>query len=230
MDLSSLGAKGTLVIIMVIIAMSLWAWYDSEFEAEMVFDISAIKGRMHIHRLLTSGFIHADFFHLLFNVISFHSFAQDIETNLGLRALILIFIGGILLGNLLSLAWNFRQREYIALGASGGVTSVIFANILLDPGESSIFMFMLPMPVPSSVYAVAYILISYYALKRAKDNIGHDAHLGGAAFGIIAAIFVDFQTVRNHPIVLLFLALPLLGILIYELKLIRKIKNVLSKP
>ncbi|MFX8848598.1 rhomboid family intramembrane serine protease, partial [Acinetobacter baumannii] len=86
-----------------------------------------------------------------------------------------------------------------ALGASGGVTAIVFANILLDPGKSSIYMFMMPFPIPSPVYAVIYILVSYYALKRNQGNIGHDAHLGGALAGIVAAIFIDTRTLSNHP-------------------------------
>lgn len=229
MDLSSLGAKGTLVTILVILAITLWAWYDEEFQNDLIFDIGAIRQKFQYYRLLSSGFIHADFFHLLFNLISFHSFAQYIERGFGLKALLIIFLGGIIVGDLVSLAWNFRNQSYRALGASGGVTAIVFANILLDPGESYIYMFMLPMPIPSSAYAVIYVLVSYYALKRNMGNVGHDAHLGGALAGIIAAVAIDVKTVKNHPYTLLLLAAPLVLIVLYELNVFNKIRRWLAK-
>ena len=219
MDISSFGTKGALAVVVVIGLCSLWAWMDANFQKDFLFDLQAVKHLRQYYRFLTSGLIHADVFHLLFNLVSFHSFAQEIERHHGPIVLLAIFVAAILGGSLLSFLWHYKDLQHYALGASGGVSGVIYANILLSPGESYISMFMMPMPVPASVYAVLYILISYYALKKNADNIGHDAHIGGALVGVIAAIIAQPKVVVFHPMLLGFLLLPVLGIILYELRL-----------
>jgi len=219
MDISSLGTKGALAVVVAVTLCSIWAWMDEDFHRDFLFDLQAVKHLRQYYRFLTSGLIHADVFHLLFNMFSFHSFAQDIEHHYGPVILLVIFIVSILGGSLLSYVWHYKDLQHSALGASGGVSGIIYANILLSPGESYISMFMIPVPIPASVYAVLYILISYYALKKKSDNIGHDAHIGGALVGVIAAIIAQPKVVMHHPILLGFLLLPVAGIILYELRL-----------
>ena len=103
----------------------------------------------------------------------------------GPRTLLLIYFSSILGGSLLSL-FIHRHHDYRALGASGGVCGVIFASIFLLPG-SSITMFPLPIGIPAYLYAVLFLVGSCIAHRRRSDNIGHDAHLGGAIIGLLVA-------------------------------------------
>ncbi len=136
-------------------------------------------------RLFTSGLIHADWMHFLFNAYSFYNFGQNIELIYGAKTLLLIYLSSILGGSLLSLLIH-RHHEYKARGASGGVCGVIFASIFLLPG-SSIMMFPLPIGIPAYLYAIGFLVFSYISHRRQKDNIGHDAHLGGAIIGLLVA-------------------------------------------
>ena len=147
--------------------------------------MEAILVRKQFYRMITSGFIHADWQHFAFNAFSFFSFARAIEVNYGAGALLLIYLSAIIGGSILSLIIH-RRHEYLALGASGGVCGVIFASIFLLPG-SSVTLFPLPFGVPAYLYAGIFLVGSFIAHRRQKDNIGHDAHLGGAIVGLLAS-------------------------------------------
>ncbi|MBN1818612.1 MAG: rhomboid family intramembrane serine protease [Sedimentisphaerales bacterium] len=148
-------------------------------------------------RLVTSGFFHLDWMHLLFNMYSLYAFGRYIEEIYGFKDFLLIYFSGILGGNLLSL-YLHRHHEYRALGASGGVCGVIYASIFLLPG-GSIILFMLPVPIPSWVYAIAFLLFSFYGMRKQSDDIGHDAHLGGAIVGLLVATALHPSIIKASP-------------------------------
>lgn len=135
--------------------------------------------------MVTSGLIHADWMHFGFNAFSFYSFARNIEAGYGAAAMLAVYLASIAGGSLLSLIIH-RNHDYRALGASGGVCGIIFASIFLLPG-SSIAMFPLPIGVPAWLYAILFIIGSFLAHRKRADNIGHDAHLGGAIVGLYVA-------------------------------------------
>jgi membrane associated rhomboid family serine protease len=158
-----------------------------------LFEPSAILRRGQYERLVTSGFLHANWAHLIVNMFSLYSFGGAIEELFGASTLLAIYFASILGGNLLSLMLH-RGGEYRALGASGGVCGVIFASIFLVPG-SSVYMFPVPFPIPSPVFAVLFIAISFFGIRSRRGNIGHDAHLGGAVIGLVV-------TTLLHPAIL----------------------------
>lgn len=181
-----------------------------------------LRGKQY-ERLFTAGLIHADWLHFGFNAFSFYSFGENIERVYGWATLLLIYLSAILGGSLLSLIIH-RHEDYRALGASGGVCGVIFASIFLLPG-GSIMIFPIPVGIPTVVYAVLFLVGSYWAHRRQVGNIGHDAHLGGAIIGLLVATALYpklilaspglFATVLGLSLVILFLLirdpLPLFG-------------------
>ncbi len=143
-----------------------------------------IRGRQY-ERMFSTGLIHADWLHFGFNAFSFYSFGENIERVYGWATLLVIYISAILGGSMLSLIIHLKEN-YRALGASGGVCGVIFASIFLLPG-GSIMMFPIPVGIPTVVYAVLFLVGSFWAHRQRADNIGHDAHLGGAIIGLLVA-------------------------------------------
>jgi membrane associated rhomboid family serine protease len=141
--------------------------------------------------LITSGFIHGDATHLLFNSLTLFFFGPDLEQRIGsTRFLALYFIGLVLS----SLGTVYKQRDnpdYAALGASGAILAVLFAYIVYFPTRTLYLYFALP--VPAVLFAFGYMIYSWWASKHRRDNINHDAHLDGALTGLIFVGLTDFQ-------------------------------------
>jgi len=134
-------------------------------------------------RLVTSGFVHADVGHLLFNAITFYSFAFSLERYIGTMMFLTLYFSGLLFGNL---GTYFRHRtdpKYSCLGASGAILAVMFASIVYFPSQSLI-TFLLPVPIPAPLFALGYLAFTVYSARQARDKINHDAHLGGALTGL----------------------------------------------
>lgn len=161
------------------------AFRRRELQERLMFKTDEILRGKQYERMFTSGLIHADWIHFGFNAFSFYSFGENIERAYGWATLLVIYLSAILGGSLLSLIIH-RKEDYRALGASGGVCGVIFASIFLLPG-GSIMIFPIPIGIPTVVYAVLFLVGSYWAHRRRADNIGHDAHLGGAIIGLLVA-------------------------------------------
>jgi len=175
----------TILILIVTGVATLIAFRRPDLKERWIFDPGGILLHRQYARMLTGGFIHADWTHFIFNAFSFFSFARNIELVYGAKTLLVVYFSSILGGSLLSLVIH-RHHEYRALGASGGVCGIIFASIFLLPGNS-IMLFPLPVGVPAYIYAVLFLVFSFVAHRRQRDNIGHDAHLGGAMVGLLAA-------------------------------------------
>ena len=175
----------TALVLVSTLVVSFLAWQRAGWLDALMLDTHAVLRRKQNHRILTSGWIHADGMHLLFNMFSFWSFGSTIEQVYGPVAVAGPYLAGIVGGGLLAL-YLHRREPYRALGASGGVCGVIFASVMLLPG-GSVFLFLIPIPIPASVYAFAFLIFTYVGMRRGGDGIGHDAHFGGAIIGIVVA-------------------------------------------
>ena len=173
----------TIALIAATVLFSAVGFGSPPFTEKYLFAPEMIIRHRQYHRLITSGFLHANWAHLGINMFSFYSFGGYIESAIGTPTLIMVYFSSILGGNLLSLLLH-RNRAYRALGASGGVCGVVFASIFLIPG-TSVYMFPVPVPVPSPIFAVLFIAISFFGIRSRRGNIGHDAHLGGAIIGLV---------------------------------------------
>jgi len=209
----------TIIILLVTAAVSVLAFQRRELGERLVLKPTKILREKQFERLLTSGLIHADWAHLGWNALSFFLFARNIEAVYGAPTLLAIYLAAIFGGSLLSLLIHRNDVAYRALGASGGVCGVIFASIFLLP-NSSIHFLLLPMiGIPAYLYAVIFLVTSFIAQRRQTDNIGHDAHLGGAIVGLLVATAWYPRLVFAEPwmfAVVLLLSLGILYVLIRD--------------
>ncbi|HXE77516.1 MAG TPA: rhomboid family intramembrane serine protease [Rhodanobacter sp.] len=166
----------------------------------------AISRKHEYHRLVTYGLVHADFGHLLFNMVTLYFFGRIMENFFGERlgpfGFALFYIGGLLVSILPSYWKNRDNMQYRSLGASGAVSAVLFAFILLAPWQMIIVLIV---PLPAIVYAVAYTAYSIYMDRRGGDSVNHSAHLWGAAYGVVVTVLVEprvlpyFLQTLTHP-------------------------------
>jgi membrane associated rhomboid family serine protease len=144
-------------------------------------------------RLLTSGFVHADIAHLIFNLITFYSFAFSLERVIGTPRFILLYFCGLLASGIGTCFKHREEPNYASLGASGAILAVLFASIVYFP-RSRLLILPLPIPIPAPLFAVVYLAWSYYSSGNSKDRINHDAHIAGALTGIAFVALTDPQS------------------------------------
>jgi membrane associated rhomboid family serine protease len=146
--------------------------------------------------LLTSGFVHADVGHLVFNLITYYSFAFGLQRAIGdVRFTILYFVG-LLVSNLGTCIKHRNEPNYASLGASGAILAVLFASIVYFPHQRLVIL-PLPIPIPAPLFAIAYLAFSYYSSGRAKDRINHDAHIFGALAGLAFVLVTAPERFRD---------------------------------
>lgn len=187
------------------------------------FNVGAIRNKKEYLRLLSAGFLHADIMHLLFNMMTLYFFGPVILEGFGILGFIIIYIGSILLGNVFSLFIYQKQPWYSAIGASGGVSGVLFAAIAMAP-NMSLYLFFIPIPIPGFIFGLLYFGYSVYMMLNPKqwDNLGHAAHLGGAFFGLVYAIANQPEAAVENSLFIGIMALPLLY-LSYEIFIKKRI-------
>jgi membrane associated rhomboid family serine protease len=182
----------TLVIIAITCIVSFMAFKNSRLMNDLNLWPPAIDRQREYHRLVTYGVVHADFGHLLFNMFTLFFFGRVMEgffTNqLGTLGFALFYIGGLVISILPTYLKNRNNPNYRSLGASGAVSAVLFAFILLAPWSRII---VLVIPMPAIIYAVLYTGYSIYMDRRGQDNVNHSAHLWGAAYGVIVTVLVE---------------------------------------
>ena len=146
--------------------------------------------------LLTSGFVHADVAHLLFNLITYYSFAFALERAMGELRFEVLYFTGLLVSNLGTTLKHRNEPEYASLGASGAILAVLFAAIVYFPHQRLIFLYF-PIPIPAPLFAVIYLVYSYWSSGRARDRINHDAHIFGALTGLAFAAVTAPEQFRD---------------------------------
>ncbi|UYZ65232.1 rhomboid family intramembrane serine protease [Hymenobacter weizhouensis] len=187
----------TLVLTILTCGISLYAWSNQELLNSWILDPYRVKRSNEWYRFLTSGFLHADWGHLLFNMLAFYSFSRVVESiytqvfgpTTGLLLFLLLYLGGIILSDIPTYLRHRDDPGYRSLGASGGVASVLFAAILFNP-TGGILIFPIPFEIPGFIFGLLYLAYSYYMGQRRGDNINHDAHFYGALYGIVLTLIL----------------------------------------
>lgn len=181
-----------LIIIAITCIVSFMAFKNSRLMNDLILWPPAIARQREYHRLVTYGLVHADFGHLLFNMLTLYFFGQVMEvffaSRLGSFGFALFYIGGLVVSILPTYLKNRDNPNYRSLGASGAVSAVLFSYILLEPWHWINVMFI---PMPAIVYAVLYTGYSIYMDRRGQGNINHSAHLWGAAYGVAFTLLVE---------------------------------------
>ena len=198
----------TIVIIAANVIISMKGFNDFSFFEKYKFNIAGIRRGEQI-RMFSSAFLHADFSHLLFNMLTLYFFAPVVIMSVGVTYFVIIYVASLLIGNLLSFYFHKDEYHYSAIGASGAVMGVLYSAILLFP-DMGLYLFFIPIPIPAWLFGMAYLLYSIYGMKKRLGNIGHDAHIGGAIGGyVLTLIFAPYLFQTSLWIVVL-LAIPLI--------------------
>jgi membrane associated rhomboid family serine protease len=209
----------TIAVIAANILVSLRGFKDYSFFERYKFNIGAILGGQK-DRMVTSGFLHVDGSHLLLNMFTLYFFAHVVIQWLGPVKFLIIYLISLIAGSLLALSFHKKEPFYSAVGASGAVTGVLYAAILLQPDMRLALMFI-PIPFPAYVLGIAYLMYSIYGMKKRLGNIGHTAHFGGAVGGYVTTLIFMPSIVTAHPVMVLLLALPI--ILLFALEKMGKL-------
>jgi len=208
----------TIIIIIANVLMSFKGFNDSSFFYKYCFRVGDIKGGDKL-RFISSAFLHIDTTHLFVNMLTLYFFADIVIMFLGITGFIGIYFGSLLLGNLLSYYFHQNEFQYTAVGASGAVVGVLYSSILLYPDMMLGLFFIIP--IPAYVFGIGYLLYSIWAMKKGQDNIGHDAHFGGAMGGFFITIILKPWVLTDHTLMVGLLLVPI--ILLFVLKKMGKL-------
>ncbi|MDO5651585.1 MAG: rhomboid family intramembrane serine protease [Moraxella sp.] len=195
----------TTLIIIITVIISLIAWQNNKVMARLIFDALSVRRFKQYDRFVTHGFVHADGMHLLFNMFTLYFFGRVMErfyiAKLGQLGFVIFYLLAIVVAMIPSYLKHKGNAHYLSLGASGGVSAVLFAFILFQPWNL-IYLFGI-LPLPAIVFAIAYTAYTIYADKRGGSRINHSAHLYGAAFGVIATIAIEPRVLSHFVSALL---------------------------
>lgn len=189
----NLPVSGAMLILIVTVGLSLLGLYGSPqlLERNLFRPYWLLRRRQYI-TVLSSGFMHADLMHLLFNMMTFYFFAFPLERYIGTTRFMVLYLLGLLISHA---GTYFKQKDnpdYASVGASGAIAAVLFAAIVYFP-EQSLFIIPIPVPIPAPLFALGYLAYSYWASKHPHGRINHDAHLGGALTGLAFVALTDFE-------------------------------------
>lgn len=196
----------TIAIVVITSLISIVAFYNDTLMRRLMFNPYQVYYRKEFWRLITHGFLHADWIHLIVNMIVLYSFGRNVEAwmnqlRLGgyIRSPILTFsllyFGGIVVSTLITLFRHYKNYHYNSVGASGAVSAIIFTSIFFSPLEKIYFFAVIP--IPGILFALLYLVYSSYMSRRSQDNINHDAHFAGAIFGFIFPALIDFKLISH---------------------------------
>ncbi|WP_317173588.1 rhomboid family intramembrane serine protease [Hymenobacter montanus] len=189
-----------LILVGLTVAISVYAWSNYDLmESWILRPYRMARDQSQFYRFITSGFLHADWGHLIFNMIAFYSFGGLVLGVLcngtgapgidgfggtgGIWRFLLLYLGGIVVSDIPTYFRHRDDREYGSLGASGGVASVLFAGVIFAP-LNKIYLMFIPIGIPGFIFGFLYLIYSYYQGRRRGDNINHDAHFYGALYGV----------------------------------------------
>ena len=167
--------------------------------------------------MITSGFLHVDYNHLIINMLTLYFFADYVVFGVGWFNFLIIYLLSLLIGNYLSYKFHKNQKDYTAVGASGAVSGIVYSSILIFPEMKLVFIFF-PIPMPGYVFAVGYLIYTIYAMKKQNDNVGHTAHFGGSIAGIMATLLIAPELFLKSALTLIILisTIPIFAYFIFK--------------
>ena len=200
-------------IIAITVLISYKGFNDLIYFRKYEFHIGSIQKGEQI-RMVSSGFLHVDMSHLLFNMLTLWFFAPLVLSYLGNWIFVLIYMGSLIFGNLLTYIFKRNNFSYRAVGASGAVTGVLYSAILLQPDMMLGLFFIIP--IPAYLFGILYLLYSIYGMKAQNDNIGHSAHFGGAVGGYVITLIERPELLIEHTLMVILLTIPIMVLFIMQ--------------
>jgi membrane associated rhomboid family serine protease len=195
----------TVLIIALTVIISIASFTNVRLFDRLKFNAYDARHSNQWYRFFTYGFVHAGWVHLFINMFVLYSFGRIVELNFrmlfpekDILYFLLLYIGALILSIIPSFGKHRNDVFYNAVGASGAVSAIVFTSILLYP-SGKIFLFLIPIGIPAPLFGVFYVVYEAYMSRRGGDNIGHDAHLWGALYGLV------FPILLKPGLVLLFL-------------------------
>ncbi len=210
----------TLLLITANVLVSLKGFNDYTFFERYKFGIAAIQSGQK-ERMLTSGFLHVDLAHLFLNMFTLYFFADVVISWFGSAKFLIIYFISLAAGSLLAMFFHRDEPYYSAVGASGAVTGILYASILLQPNDPLYFIFLPTVGIPAYILGVGYLLYSIYGMKKRLGNIGHTAHFGGAIGGYVATLLFKPDLLVTDTLMVFLLAIPI--IILFALEKLGKI-------
>jgi membrane associated rhomboid family serine protease len=190
----------TVIIIIITALVSFSAFRSEKIMNELIFYPPAISTDRQYYRFISCGFIHADLPHLLFNMISLFLFGKFVEEQFadifgqgGKLLYLLMYLLALIVSILPSYLRNKDNYSYRSLGASGAVSAVVFAGLMIAP-YIKVGLFIIPPIIPGFVFGPLYLIVSAYLDRKGGDNINHSAHIWGALFGVVFLIIVGYMS------------------------------------
>lgn len=196
MEQNLTDAPVALTIFIITIAVSFVAFSRPNLLGRLMLHPYSVARNQQTYTVITSGFIHKDFTHLLFNMMSYYFFAFALEATIGSLQFGVLYFIALIVSDIPSVIKHKDNYGYYSLGASGAISAVVFAAIMHDPTAIFNIMFI-PIRIWAFVYGILYLIYCTYASKRSHDAINHDAHLYGALTGIVMAIVFDHTVVGS---------------------------------
>jgi membrane associated rhomboid family serine protease len=192
----------TLIIVLVTSIVSVLAFSRPEMMYRLQFNPYQVYHRKQYYRLLTHALLHADWVHLFINMFVLFSFGSAVEhyfgrlENMGIMRFpvlyfLLLYVGAVVFSSLTTLHKHKDNHWYNSVGASGGVSAVVFTSIFFAPWQNLLLYAVIP--IPGIIFGLLYLAYSHYMSRKASDNINHDAHFVGAVFGLIFPLLIDFN-------------------------------------
>lgn len=200
------GIVTIIILIANLIGSYLGLRSNAFFEAYS-FKIDAILIHKDYKRIITAGFLHLSWVHLLFNMISLYCFSYALESQLGGLNFLLLYMLSLVGGNLFALYIHRNHDQYCSVGASGAISGIIFAAIVYFPGLK-IGLFGLPVLIPGWVYGILFVLYSIYGIQSQRDNVAHEVHLSGGITGLIAIFIMYPQHMAHNYFAALLILIP----------------------
>jgi len=185
------------IILVVTVAVSLAGLFGSPKIVERsLFRPYWFLRKKQYETIVTSGFVHADLPHLIFNLVTFYFFAFQLEKQVGSARFAALYLIGLVVSDIGTYFKHRNDPEYASLGASGAISAVLFASIVYFPWQK-LFIIPIPVPIPAPLFAIGYVAYTWYSARHPKGRINHDAHLGGAIFGLVFVALTDVGAYGN---------------------------------
>lgn len=187
----------SLSLIGITVVFSISAWYIfPDLMRQGVFMPYRVFREQRWYQLISGGLLHADYTHLLFNMITLFFFGPFLEKTIGAQNFLMLYLSGLILSSVPSLIRHRNDPHFASLGASGAVEAVLFCFIMLFPLQP-IYLFFIPVGIPALLFGFVFVGYSIYASKKQMGQINHDAHLAGAAVGVIYPLLFIPNSLSN---------------------------------